>query len=310
MYLFKKIKTLLNRFTEPVDVSGFDHMSLSDIMDSDMKFSINGVFSYEPTRTNLASGIAARLKQIVSSRVNAPDLDISASLDGHLIECNLAEHNAEAETFVISNKLDIPYGYSINALECPSELSAVLYYVKWRPKVELDHNSSTLSDVAERMVTDIMSAMASFSNLKSLGGLLQSVVPVVDRVLVSRTTDDEWTIDGYQITPELLDGFMAECQKALDEQELRAFRSHLVDELSMYGSVDYDYPSVHVDTPEKWREQYRTVIEPAQRRRERCKDIIEEIKSNPLFKIANSVNSTESAFNEYKSDRLINQLIL
>jgi len=309
MHILEKIKTLLNRVTEPVDVSWFDYLSLSDIMDSDMKFSINGV-SYEPSQTNLASGIAARLKQIVSSRVKAPDLDISASLDGHLIECNLAEHNADAETFVMSNKLDIPYGYSINARECPSELSAVLYYVKWRPKVELDHNSSTLSDVAEQMVTDIMSATASFSNLKSLGGLLQSVVPVVDRVLVSRTADNGWTIDGYQITPELLDGFMAECQKTLDEQELRAFRSHLVDELSMYGSVDYDYPSVHADTPEKWREQYRTVIEPAQRRRERCKDVIEEIKSNPLFKIANSVNSTESAFNEYKSDRLINQLML
>ena len=309
MYIFRKIKALLNRVTEPVDVSCFDQMSLSDIMDSSMKFSINGV-SYEPTQTNLASGIAARLKQIVSSRINAPDLDISASLDGHLIECNLAEHNAEAETFVMSNKLDIQYGYSINALECPSEMSAVLYYVKWRPRVELDHNSSTLSDVADRMVTGIMSAMASFSSLKSLGGLLQSVVPVVDRVLVYRTADDGWAIDGYQITPELLDGFIAECKNVLDEQEVRAFRSHLVDELSRYGYVDYDYPSVQADTPEKWRELYRTLIEPAQRRRERCKDVIEEIESNPLFKKAKSVISTESEFNEYKSDRLLNQLIL
>lgn len=297
MQILNKIKYL---FSAPVaDIGCFDGMSMSDIRKFDGSFVLDGT-TYEPTEYNLNKAITTRLKQLVSNRVTAPDLDILISETGENVVCTLTEHNQHVDEWLRDHK----FKFDTSRYDYVS--MSMTNYAKCNMTIGISCSYGSLNNIADLLVCDIMSATMSFGNLKKLADRVQSIEQTVKSIIVSHTLEDDWIIDGYLITPELLDGFIEECSKELDPTEAKELRSNLITKFSQNGAVDYNFPEVTAPTPDSWKDTFHNVIEPERNRRKRCQDVIDEIKSQPEYREANlCANTSPREIIDYTTGRLL-----
>ena len=112
-------------------------------------------------------------------------------------------------------------------------------------------------------------------------------IPYVNRIQLSYT-QGIWSVSGFEITPELLDGFISNVnlgKTSLTDEERDAWREELIWQYRVhaYGSptaVDYNRPSIPIDTPDTWKTKYHTTIKPENERRKRCANVLHDIKGS------------------------------
>lgn len=152
-----------------------------------------------------------------------------------------------------------------------------------------EYQDATLTDMAKTITKDIVNAHRSFNNLQQIVQKFEWAIPVVEYIRVFPSGNDEWGapvwhVENLSITPETLNGFMDEAKNILqDDEAIAEWRKEIISSFrtASYGTngkVDFNTPSVTVSTPDEWKRTYYERIKPEAERRERCKDVIEEIK--------------------------------
>ena len=147
----------------------------------------------------------------------------------------------------------------------------------------------TLVGMAKVIAKGLVNAHRSFDNLQRVVRNFKWAVPVVEYIRTYPSGNDEWGapvwhVENFSITPENLNGFMDEAKNILKDDEVIAeWRKEIISNFrtASYGNnskVDYNTPVVTVSTPDEWKKTYYEKIKPESERRERCKNIIEEIK--------------------------------
>lgn len=147
----------------------------------------------------------------------------------------------------------------------------------------------TLADMVKVITKDIVNAHRSFNNLQQIVRKFEWAIPVVEYIRVFLSGVDffdgpVWQVENLSITPENLNGFMDEAKNILqDDEAIAEWRKEIISSFrtASYGTngkVDFNTPSVTVSTPDEWKKTYYERIKPEAERRERCKDVIEEIK--------------------------------
>ena len=152
---------------------------------------------------------------------------------------------------------------------------------------------STCNDSISERVKYIIEQLGylheSFNRLKQAIHEYQWAIPVVEHICVNDRFDDSnvptWEVVSFGITPECLDGFMAEASRILqDDEAVAAWRNELIDIFRQTAKnnpdyVDFDRPGITVCKPEEWKTDYYKHIKSNLERRARAKDVIEEIRN-------------------------------
>jgi hypothetical protein len=151
------------------------------------------------------------------------------------------------------------------------------------------HNCNrSISELAKDIVIELGDCHESLDRLKQLIEEYRWAIPVVKHIQVVETYNGErvptWSVVGFNITPELLDGFMNEAKRILqDDEAVAVWRDDIIHNFSTYAGndpekVDFDKPDITVSYPEEWKREYYTRVKPEMERRERSKGVIDEIR--------------------------------
>lgn len=278
---------LFKLFLKPIDVTALDDMRLSDIMkltgrlqDGNIIIALDKDKGHRENQ--LRELIVKRIKALIgwSGQVDVSTLSIE---NAGLISIIPIEFNKTVGDYTVENKI---YRESSAWFTAPGDnviRDTLLYSYQSNPC----NNDDTLGSVVKSVIKDIVRAQRTFDNLQLVINDYKWAIPVVDYIRVGTTGNDiydasAWEVINFGITPEMVNGFIEEAGTILQDSEaVTAWRSQIINSFrtASYGSkVDFNTPRITVKTPEEWRKEYYEKIKPEAERRERCKDIIEEIK--------------------------------
>lgn len=279
---------LFKLFRKPIDVPALDDMRLSDIMKLTGRLQDgNKIIVLAKDKGHRVSQlqhiIADRIKLLIGwsgqADVSTLTIDFYGSISVFDEEFNkmvreyATEHKLYHEVsnwaFGTSNGINdtLAYAYHFNP-ECQEE---------------------TLAGMVKVIIKGIVNAHRSFDNLQQVVREFEWAVPVVEYIKAYPSGNDEWGapvwhIAYFSITPETLNGFMDEAKNILkDDEAIAEWRKEIIASFrtASYGNnakVDFNTPNVTVITPDEWKKIYYERIKPEAERRERCKDVIDEIK--------------------------------
>lgn len=273
----------IERLRKPIEATTLGNVPIPNIMKLKRRVSYLSEI-HEPTPDFLLDMIG----NLIKAKVNYADL---ATVDyikydgtSKMLTFTASEFNKEVKTFVKENKL---YGFKSGGWRLDDETSASVLTDTFEIR-EIVETNGKIPRCIDGIVQDICGklgeAMESFENLKSMVKKYSYLIPATDGVRVHRTNNNEWDIDIIYLTPELVDSFMEAARTALDEESATKYREVIIEKFREWAvgdsnlTVDYNKPSITFQTPEQWKEVYYSKIKPAEERRERCKDIIEEIR--------------------------------
>ena len=256
-----------------------DNMPISQLIKTNQDIYYKGAF-YHPYKDTLTDLISSRIKTLVENTVDAILTIEVAGVDNMVLEITTETFNNKVKDFVNENKL---HGYRYNSSDYCFENSPsiIIESLSVHEYINLSTSNTILSS-AKQIIDKIGANKESFDELVKVVTPYQYLVPTVDYVQLSN--GGPWTIDDLCITPEMLEGYMAAVTPVLDDEEAANRLRHKIIKSFRRASggypsaIDYDRPSVSVPTPEKWKQTYYEDIKPAEERRERCKDVLEEIK--------------------------------
>lgn len=279
---------LFKLFLKPIDVSALDDMRLQDIMKLTGRLrdgnKIIVLYRDKAHRVSqLQHIIADRIKLLIGwsgqADVSTLTLDCCGSISVFDEEFNkmVREYATEHKLYheVSSWSMDLSNGIN----------DSLAYAYHFNPENQED----TLANMTKVIIKGIVNAHRSFDNLQRVVRKFEWAIPVVKYIRVYPSGNDDWGasvwhISSLSITPENLNGFMDEAKNILQDDEVIAeWRKDIMScfRTASYknsAKVDYNTPSVTVSTPDEWKKTYYERIKPEAERRERCKDVIEEIK--------------------------------
>jgi hypothetical protein len=288
-YIFGMMN-LFKLFLKPIDVSALDDMRLHDIMKLTGRLQdgnkIIVLVKDKGHRANqLRQLIADRLKLLIgwSGQADASALTIDSSHADSITVFD-EEFNKMVREYATEHKLyNEVSSWRMGSYDGIDETLAYSYHFK--PECEKD----TLADMAKVITKGIVNAHRSFDNLQRIARKFEWAIPVVEYIRTYPSGNDDWGapvwhIENLSITPENLNGFMDEAKNILqDEEAIAEWRKEIISSFRNASSwhnakVDFNIPSIIISTPEDWKKTYYEKIKPEAERRERCKDVIEEIK--------------------------------
>ena len=279
--------TLIEKLRKPLHVAVLDEMRLRDIMKlrrhiCDGHIIINLDDDIVHREHQLRELIVKRIKAIIgwSGQVDVSTLSIE---NNGLISIIPTEFNKTVGEYTVENKIYRESSTWFSGLADNVSKDTLVYSYQSNPC----NNDETLEAVAKSVIKDIVRAQRTFNNLQLVINDYKWAIPVVDYIRVGTTGNDiydasAWEVINFGITPEMVNGFMEAAGNILQDSEaVTAWRSQIINSFrtAAYGSkVDFNAPRITVKTPEGWKKEYYEKIKPEAERRERCKDIIEEIK--------------------------------
>ena len=282
---------LFKLFLKPIDVSALDDMRLSDIMKLTGRLQDgNNIIVLAKDKGHRVS----QLQHIIADRIK---LLIGWSGQADVSALTIEFHD---DTIIVSdekfNKLTHEYAAE-HKLYCDATAwttwrgfyNAIDEAVQYSYNFTSESQKGTLVDMAKVITDDMVKAHRSFDSLRQVARKFDWAVPAVEYIRVYASGKDVydapvWHISNFSITPENLNGFLAAAKDILqDDKVIAEWRKEIISNfrIASYGNnveVDYNVPSVMVITPDEWKKTYYETIKPAAERRERCKDVIEEIK--------------------------------
>ena len=260
-----------------------DNMPISQLIKTKQNIYYKGAIC-EPDKDTLTDLISARIKTLVENTVDTILTIEVAGVDNKVLEITTETFNNKVKDFVNENKL---HGYQYN-----SSGYFTGYYFEDNPSIIIESlsvheyinfsTSNTIKSSAKQIIDKIEANKESFDEMVKVVTPYQYLVPTVDYVQLSSSSP--WEVNGLYITPEMLEGYMAAVTPVLDDEEAaNGLRHKIINSFRLASGgnpsvIDYNRPSVSVPTPEKWKQTYYEDIKPAEERRERCKDVLEEIK--------------------------------
>lgn len=285
-YIFSMMN-LFKLFLKPIDVHALDGIRLSEIMkltgrlrDGDKIIVLDSDKGRRATQ--LRQLIADRLKLLIgwSGQVDASALTIACCDSITVVN---EEFNKRTREYATEHKLYHESSWAIGLFNGINDTLAYSYH--FNP----DNQEDTLADMAKVITKGIVNAHRSFDNLQRIVQKFEWAIPVVEYIRVYPSGNDDWGapvwhIENFSITPENLNGFMDEAKNILqDDEAIAEWRKEIISSFrtASYGhnaKVDFNTPRVTVHTPDEWKKTYYERIKPEAERRERCKDVIEEIK--------------------------------
>ena len=288
-YIFGMMN-LFKLFLKPIDVSVLDDMRLSDIMkltgrlrDGDKIILLDK--DKGRRMTYLRQLIAERIKLLIGWSGQADVSTLTFNTDtGDFISVFDAEFNKRAIEYATEHKLYYEQSsWTMGSYNGIKDTLTYLYH--FNP----DNQKDTLSGMAKIITKGLVNAHRSFNNLQQAVQRFEWAIPVVEYVRTDPSGNDDWGaplwhIEHFGITPETLNGFMDEAKNILqDDEAISEWRKEIIARFctASYGNnakVDFNTPIVLVSTPDEWKKIYYERIKPEAERRERCKDVIEEIK--------------------------------
>ena len=279
---------LFKLFLKPIDVTALDDMRLSDIMKLTGRLRDgNKIIVLDKDKghrvNQLRQLITDRLKLLIGWSGQADVSALTFDCGGSILVFD-EEFNKMAREYATEHKLyhevsSWAMGIS-NGIHDP-----LAYSYPFNPENQED----TLANMAKVITKGIVNAHRSFDNLQRIVRNFEWAIPVVEYIRVYPSGNDDWDapvwhIENLSLTPENLNGFMDEAKNILqDEEAIAEWRKEIIASFrtASYGhhaKVDFNTPSVTVHTPDEWKKTYYERIKPEAERRERCKDVIEEIK--------------------------------
>ena len=279
--------TLIEKLRKPLNVADLDEMRLCDIMKLRRRICDGNII------INLDDDIVRRehqLRELIVKRIKAligwsGQVDVSTlSIENTgLISIIPIEFNKTVGDYIVENKI---YREG-STWSTDSAYNVIRDTLVYSYQSNPCNNDDTLESVVKSVIKDIARAQRTFDNLRLVINDYKWAIPVVDYIRVGTTGNDiydasAWEVINFGITPEMVNGFMEEAGTILQDPEaVTAWRSQIINSFrtASYGSkVDFNSPKITVKTPEGWKKEYYEKIKPEAERRERCKDIIGEIK--------------------------------
>ncbi len=280
---------LFKLFQKPIDVSALDDMRLHDIMKLTGRLRDgNKIIVLHKDKdhrvSQLQHTIADRIKLLIgwsgqADVFSALTLDCCGSITVFDEEFNkmVREYATEHKLYHEVSSWSMGTSNGIN--------DSLAYSYHFNPECQ----EETLANMAKAIAEAIVNAHRSFDNMQRLMQRFEWAVPVVEYIRVYPSGNDEWGapewhVSSLAITPENLNGFMDEAQNILhDGEAVTEWRKEIIASFrtAAYGrkaKVDFDEPTITVSTPEEWKKTYYGVVKPEAERRERCKEVIEEIQ--------------------------------
>ena len=286
-YIFDMMN-LFKLFLKPIDVTALDDMRLSDIMTLTGRLrDVDKIIVLDKDKGCRASQlqhiIADRIKLLIGWSGQADISTLTPDCCGSISVFD-EEFNKMACEYATEHKLyNAVSSWAIGSSNGTNDSLAYAYH--FNPECQ----EETLADMVKVIIKGIVNARRSFDNLQRVVRKFDWAIPVVEYIRVYPSGDDDcgapvWHISNFSITPENLNGFLAAAKDILqDDKVIAEWRKEIISNfrIASYGNnveVDYNVPSVMVITPDEWKKTYYETIKPAAERRERCKDVIEEIK--------------------------------
>lgn len=279
---------LFKLFLKPIDVSALDGMRLSDIMKLTGRLQDgNKIIVLDKDKghrmSQLQHIIADRIKLLIGwsgqADVSTLIIDCCGSISVFDEEFNkmVCEYATEHKLYHEVSSWAMGISNGIN--------DTLAYSYHFNPENQED----TLAVLVKVITEGIVNTHRSFDNLQRIVQKFEWAIPVVEYIRVYPSGNDDWGapvwhIENFSITPENLNGFMDEAKNILqDDEAIAEWRKEIISSFrtASYGhnaKVDFNTPRVTVHTPDEWKKIYYERIKPESERRERCKDVIEEIK--------------------------------
>lgn len=282
---------LFKLFLKPIDVSALDDMRLSDIMKLTGRLQDgNNIIVLAKDKDHRVSQlqhiIADRIKLLIGWSGQADVSALTIEFHDDTIIVSDEKFNKLAHEYAAEHKL---YCVATSWTTWRGFYNAIDETVQYSYNFTPESQKGTLADMAKVITDDMVKAHRSFDSLRQVARKFDWAVPVVEYIRVYASGKDVydapvWHISNFSITPENLNGFLAAAKDILqDDKVIAEWRKEIISNfrIASYGNnveVDYNVPSVMVITPDEWKKTYYETIKPAAERRERCKDVIEEIK--------------------------------
>jgi len=281
---------LFKLFLKPIDVSALDDIRLHDIMKLTGRLQDGNkiiVLSKDKGHrvSQLQHIIADRIKLLIGWSGQADVSTLTLDCCGSISVFD-EEFNKMVREYATEHKLY--HEVSTWTMGCSNGIDeAVEYSYNFKPESQ----KGTLAEMAKVITDGMVKAHRSFDSLRQVAHKFEWAIPVVEYIRVYVSGHDDWGapvwhISNFSITPENLDGFLGAAKGILqDDEAIAEWRKEIISSFrtASYGNnveVDYNVPSVMVITPDEWKKTYYEKIKPEAERRERCKDVIEEIKGH------------------------------
>ena len=303
---------IFEKLRKPLTAEQISQMNIGDIVHSNRRLlNDDAPVNIDFNACIVKDLLSKQLKEKVS-----PDLEVEIVGTSFYVRNN--KYAAEVKEFVEANKLAYPEDYVTSFAFSHS-------YTGWHNAIndKLTYNigfSFGYSDTIAGAVADVKHKVKEkeemFAKLKELMAGKQDLVQRVKEIylgILPHLMDEigDWYICNLQITPELMNEFVDFMRIShggtLTDEEADAWRDEIIAKFrsaSYAGDVDYNRPTISVDMPEKWITEYHEKIKPAQERRERCADVLKEIRG----KI--DVNAILNSLGAQKRDAIIQHLLL
>jgi hypothetical protein len=279
---------LFKLFLKPIDVSALDDMRLHDIMKLTGRLQDgNKIIVLAKDKGHRVSQlqhiIADRIKLLIGWSGQADISTLTLDCCGSISVFD-EEFNKMAREYATEHKLY--YEVSTWAMGSSNGIDdSLAYRYHFNPECQ----EETLADMVKVIIKGIVNAHRSFDNLQRVVREFAWAVPVVEYIKTYPSGNDEWGapvwhISCFSITPETLNGFIDGAKNILqDDEAIAEWRKEIIASFrtASYGhnaKVDFNTPNVTVSTPDEWKKTYYEKIKPEAERRERCKDVIDEIK--------------------------------
>lgn len=279
---------LFKLFLKPIDVTALDDMRLHDIMKLTGRLRDgNKIIVLAKDKGHRVSQlqhiIAERIKLLIGWSGQADVSTLTLDCCGSISVFD-EEFNKMVREYATEHKLY--HEVASWAMGCSNGINDTLAYsYHFNPECQED----TLADAVKVIIKGVVNAHRSFDNLQQVVQKFEWAIPVVEYIRVYPSGNDDWGasmwhISSLSITPETLNGFMDGAKNILkDDEAITEWRKEIMScfRTASYGhnaKVDYNTPSVTVSTPDEWKKTYYEKIKPEAERRERCKDVIDEIK--------------------------------
>ena len=280
---------LFKLFLKPFNIASLDDMRLSDIMTLTGRLQdgnkIIVLDKDEGCRAiQLRQLIADRIKLLIGYSGQADVSALTFDIYGNTITVSDEGFNKLAREYATEHKLYCEATswsgfYNGNGID-----EAVEYSYNFKPESQ----KGTLAEMAKVITDGMVKAHRSFDSLRQVAQKFEWAIPVVEYIRVYGSGTDDWGapawhISNFSITPENLNGFLDAAKGILqDDEAIAEWRKEIISSFrtacyEYNAKVDYNKPSVIVITPGEWKETYYKTIKPEAERRDRCKDVIEEI---------------------------------
>lgn len=295
---------LFEKFKKPLTDADLDNMTMGSIMDTCRRIDDNGTIVSNPSKSYLESKIAARVKALVEAKLDGKEITVEKSCT---IIFSDKDHNKKAGEFMDENKMNEMTGYEFGQLT--DWLRPNICWSKIFPNYELRPygNSTTVTEFADGLAEKYKLAYRSLDELEKIAKSYSWLIPTVETLnVIYNQHADEWETESVVITPEQLDGFITAVKTVLEDEEANKWREYLLKQFSESADgnpkdIDFDKPKVRTKMPDEWKKEYHETIRPAEERRDKCRNVLDEIMKNiTLLDVLQSAERRNALLDSYQ----------